>query len=171
MKQSTFFNGLLFALLSFSLMSCGIPSTSDQQRDAASLPKVFDTLQTLKVEAYRNQDWCKNVAYQRGKFSGNLKSTTCNLFDGTPQPMDSQATQDFQAIARSMATTGVSIHFLSAQYDSSNHLTGAEFHLATLCRCSYVYSPQYNHLPENMTGEMEFTAINSDWYFVWADWN
>lgn len=144
MKQSAFFNGLLFALLSFLLMSCARPSASDQQRDAASLPKVFDTLQTLEVEAYRNQDWCKNIAYQRGKFSSNLKATTCNLFDGTPQPMDAQATQNFQAIAHSMATTGVSIHFLSAQYDVSHHLSGAEFHLATLCRCSYVYSPQFN---------------------------
>jgi hypothetical protein len=171
MNQTTFCQKLLFLILGLALVSCGVPKASDHKRDVANLPKVFPILRTLKVKDYRNQDWCKNVAYQRGKFSSNLESTTCNLFDGTPKPMDQQTLRDFQAIANSMATTSVSIHFLSAQYNSSNQLVKAEFHLATTCRCSYVYIPQYKQLPENMTGEIEYTAINSDWYFVWEDWN
>jgi hypothetical protein len=170
MRKKVFFPILPLTFVGVLLTGCGIPSPSAQQHDVANLPKVFSQLETLKVEDYRNQDWCKNVAYRRGKFSNNLESGTCNLFNGTPKPMDAQAQQDFQAIARLMATTGVNIHFLSAQYNSSNRLTEVEFHLATFCRCSYVYSPRYK-LPEDMGDEMKFTAINSSWYFVWEDWN
>jgi hypothetical protein len=170
MNRNLVFHCLQIALLNIVLIGCGRPGTFEHQRDVVNLPKVFSTLQNLKVTAYRNQDWCQNVAYTRGKFSGNLKATTCNLFDGTPIPMDARSQQDFQTISNAMATTGVSIHYLSAKYDASDRLIGAEFNLATICRCSYIYRPRYR-LPENMGGEMEFTAINSDWYFVWEDWN
>jgi hypothetical protein len=169
MKQNLISYFLQLAVLNILLVSCGIPNSAQHQRDVANLPKVFSTLQSLKVKAYRNQDWCKNVAYQRGNFSNNLKASTCNLFDGIPIGMDDKSRQDFQTISSAMATTGVNIHFLSAKYDRSDRLIGAEFNLSTPCRCSYVYQPKFDRLPESMKGEMEYTAINSDWYFVWQD--
>ncbi|WP_310487434.1 hypothetical protein [Chamaesiphon sp. VAR_69_metabat_338] len=171
MNQNTIFRYWQFAILTILLVSCGVPGASQHQRDVANLPKVFSTLQTLKVKNYRNQDWCKNIAYKRGKFSGNLTATTCNLFDGKPIAMDDLAKQDFQTISDVMATTGVGINYLSASYDPADRLVGATFNLSTICRCSYVYRPRYNRLPKNMQGEMEYTAINPDWYFVWEDWN
>jgi hypothetical protein len=171
MKQNLIFHFLQLTLLNICLVSCGRPNAAQHQRDVANLPKVFSTLETLQVKAYRNQDWCKNVAYQRGRFSSNLKASTCNLFDGVPISMDDRAKQDFQIVSSSMATTGVGINFLSAKYDRSNRLIRAEFHLSTACRCSYVYQPRFDRLPANMQGEIEYTAINSDWYFVWEDWN
>jgi hypothetical protein len=170
-KQNLIFRYLQFAILNILLVSCGVPGASQHQRDVANLPKVFSALQTLKVKDYRNQDWCKNIAYKRGNFSNNLTATTCNLFDGKPVAMDDPAKQDFQTIADAMATTGVGIHYLSANYDAAGRLVGANFNLSTMCRCSYVYHPNYDRLPENMQGEMEHTAINSDWYFTWEDWN
>jgi hypothetical protein len=170
-NQNLIFRYLQFAILNILLVGCGIPGASEHQRDVANLPKVFSALQVLKVKDYRNQDWCKNIAYKRGGFSSNLTSTTCNLFDGKPIAMDERAKQDFQTIATAMATTGVGIDRLSANYDSADRLVGATFNLSTICRCSYVYRPSYKRLPENMQGEMEYTAINPDWYFVWEDWN
>lgn len=171
MKQQLIFHFLQLVVLNILLVSCGIPNGAQHQHDVANLPKVFSTLQNLKVKAYRNQDWCKNIAYKRGNFSNNSKSLTCNLFAGMPIAMDDRAQQDFQTISSVMATTGVGIHFLSAQYDRSDRLIRAEFNLSTACRCSYIYQPRFNRLPENMTGEIEYTAINSDWYFVWEDGN
>lgn len=171
MRQNLGFRYLLFTIINILLVGCGVPGVGQHQRDVANLPKVFSSLQALKVKDYRNQDWCKNIAYKRGAFSNNIMSTTCNLFDGKPIAMDEQAKQDFQTISDAMSTTGVGIHYLSASYDSADRLVGATFNLSTICRCSYVYHPRYDRLPENMQGEMEFTAINPDWYFVWEDWN
>jgi hypothetical protein len=171
MTQNLVFHFLQLTLLNILLVSCGIPNSVQHQRDVKNLPKVFSTLQTLKVKAYRNQDWCKNIAYQRGLFSSNIETSACNLFDGKSIAMDDRAKQDFQTISNAMATTGVNIHFLSAKYDRSNRLIGATFNLSTPCRCSYIYEPGYTQLPENFKGELEYTAINSDWYFLWEDWN
>jgi hypothetical protein len=169
MKRNLFPHYLQVALLNILLVSC-VPGATEHQRNIANLPKVFSALQALKVKDYRNQDWCKNIDYQRGGFSSNLTATTCNLFDSKPSVMDDRSQQDFQTIANAMATTGVGINYLSAKYNSSDRLVGATFNLSTVCRCSYVYQPGYR-LPANMKGEMEYTAINSDWYFVWEDWN
>jgi hypothetical protein len=164
MKQRLVHHFFQLVLLNILLVSCSIPNAVQHQRDVANLPKVFSTLQNLQVKAYRNQDWCKNIAYKRGGFSSNLKASTCNLFDERPIAMDDRAQQDFQTIASSMATTGVNIHFLSAQYDRSDRLIEARFSLSR-CYCSYVYYPRYPPL-HNIEGKMESTAINSDWFFV-----
>ena len=168
--KTSWAKNLLIILVGFSVTGCYANVPLIRQIDVTNLSKVFGPLEVLKVEDYRNQDWCKNIAYQRGKFSENLESTTCNLFEGQPKPMDDRARQDFQVIARSVAATGVNIDFLSAQYSPAHRLIRADFQLSGFCRCSYVYSPRY-HLPQDLKGEMEFTAINADWYFVWEDWN
>jgi hypothetical protein len=160
----------LLASIVILIARCSEPNQFSKRRDVANLPAIFQQLEKLEITAYRNQDWCKNIAYQRGKFSNNLQSTTCNLFKGQPQTMDPRAEQDFQEIALRLTAIGASIRYLSAKYDGSNHLMEAEFHLDTLCRCSYIYQPGYT-LPPNMSSEMEYTAIDPNWYFVWEDWN
>jgi hypothetical protein len=169
MKQHLVCHLFQLVLLNILLTSCAVPNAAQHQQDVNHLPKVFSTLQNLKVKAYRNQDWCKNIAYARGGFSSNLKASTCNLFTEKPIAIDDRAQQDFQAITSSMATTGGNIHFLSAAYDRADRLIRAKFNLSTACRCAYVYQPRYSRLPENIEGKMEFTAINSDWFFVWED--
>lgn len=164
MKQHLIFNLIQLAVLNILLVSCGIPNPAQRQRDVANLPKVFSTLQTLKVEAYRNEDSCKNVAYQRGLFSSTLESSYCNPSDRVTIAMDDRAKQDFQTISSSMATTGVNIKSLSATYDRSGRLIDARFRLSTCYYCMYTYYPRYSRL-ENIEGKLKFTAINSDWFF------
>ena len=105
MKQHLIFNLIQLAVLNILLVSCGIPNPAQRQRDVANLPKVFSTLQTLKVKNYRNENSCKNIAYQRGLFSSNLEST-CNLFHGVPIAMDDRAKQDFQTISSTGGNNG-----------------------------------------------------------------
>jgi hypothetical protein len=124
------------------------------------------------VEAFRNQDWCKNIVYKRGKFSKNSEST-CNLFDGTPSPFDAEAQKDFDSVAKAVSGTGVGLYFISdLRYSPDGKLIGAQFHLAGHPnRYSYVYSPGYGSLPADEPKEREHTRINSDWYYIWEDWN
>ncbi len=170
MKHHLIFHSIQLAVLNILLVSCDIPNPAQRQRDVANLSKVFSTLQTLKVEAYRNEDSCKNVAYQRGLFSSTLESSSCNRSDRVTIAMDDRAKQDFQTISSSMATTGVNIESLDATYDRAGRLIRAtfraRFRLSTCYHCMYIYSPRYSGLElEGIEGKLKSTAINSDWYF------
>jgi putative NIF3 family GTP cyclohydrolase 1 type 2 len=155
-------------LLIFLATGCATStSQAQQQQETDSLVKTFKTLETLQVQEYRNQDWCKNIAYHHGKFS-NTKISTCNLFKGNPKAFDEQASQDFQAVAEAVSRTHVSLYLISdMKYDQQGHLRQAEFHLID-CSCYYVYSPRYK-LPPDIPAERLHTIINQDWYFVQQD--
>ena len=148
------------------------PEPRQRETDVANLPKCFPVLARLSVRAYRNQDWCKNIWYQRGKFSQQTDSAdSCNLFEGTPQPFDAQALQDFDSIARALTATGVRLYCLSdLRYGPDGTLAQAKFHLAG-GRYTYVYSPGYKALPEDIPEERKHARINADWFYVWEDWN
>jgi hypothetical protein len=135
------------------------------------LERVLPSLEQLRLEAYRNQGWCKNIAYDYGKFSETSHPTTCNLFDGTAQPFDEQARRDFQTLKQRFLFTGVHIRFVNVYYDGET-IRLAEFHLECFwcSRTRYVYEP--NHvLQEDFGSEMWFDAINETWYQVNEDWN
>jgi hypothetical protein len=144
-----------------------IPKTFAVQQFERVLPR----LEAEQLEAYRNQSWCKNIAYTRGNFSETSHPTTCNLFEGTPEPFDDRATRDFQTLHRLFLLTGVRILFVKVYYEN-DAVRLAEFNLACfLCsRTRYVYEPNYV-LQEDMDGEMWFDAINETWYEVNEDWN
>lgn len=121
------------------------------------------------MSAYRNQDWCQNIAYQYGKFS-NTERSTCNLFQGKPKAFDVRASNDFKTVAEAASSTGVPLYLiLDLKYSKQGKLNQAKFHL-TNCSCYYVYSPNYHKLPEDIPNERRYTIINQDWYFVQQDW-
>jgi hypothetical protein len=62
MQQNLVFNFLQLALLNILLVSCGIPNSAQHQRDVANLPKVFNTLQTLKVNIYMSLFLCLSTS-------------------------------------------------------------------------------------------------------------
>ena len=156
------------------LMSCeGPPPTPKRQKiDIEGLPRCFAVLERLQVHAYRNQDWCKNIWYQRGKFSHQTDpADTCNLFREPPQPFDAKALEDFEWVTTAVAKTDVKLTYISdIVFDRQGRLTQAKFHLAA-GRYTYVFSPGYKELPEDMPREREHRRIDESWYFIWEDWN
>jgi hypothetical protein len=163
-----------FAVVAIALTSCSQqPSNRQMQLETRHLTHAFAALENHQVAAYRNQDWCKNIVYKRGKFSDQPHQSTCNLFLEAPQIFDAQAIKDFDEVATAIAHTEVDLHYITRlDYDAEGTLTQAQFHLATTFgRYSYVYAPNYQTLPPNIANEIEHTAINEDWYAVWEDWN
>lgn len=163
-----------FAVAAIALTSCSHqPSHRQMQRDTHNLTRAFAALENHQVVAYRNQDWCKNIVYKRGRFSDQPHQSTCNLFPKEPQIFDAQAVKDFDEVATAIANTQVDLHYITGlDYDAEGTLTQAQFHLATsFSRYSYVYAPNYQALPPNFENEIEHTAINEDWYAVREDWN
>lgn len=134
------------------------------------LATVLPKLEQLRLEAYRNQDWCKNIAYDYGTFSETSHPSTCNLFDGTP-PFDDRATRDFQTLNQTFLFTGVRVRFVNLYYEGET-VRLAEFHLECFwcSRTRYVYEPNYV-LQEDFGSEMWFDAISETWYEVNEDWN
>ena len=168
--------GLIVSLMGLhlcSLVSFGSSIFSSRLRDVHNLAHTLSLIEQSDMQAFRNQGWCKNIAYSRGRFSSNTQSATCNLFAGTPQPFDAQARADFDAIAHRLAATGVRVTWLISTFDASGRLQSVEFEIdCILCqRMAYVYAPGYGTLPDTIPEEVWFTAINDDWYLREEDWN
>ncbi len=138
---------------------------------ARQLQSILPRLEQDHIEAYRNQSWCKNIAYRAGKFSKTSRPTTCNLFQGEPLAFDETAQVVFSNLRQSLLLTGLNVNFLNASFEEGK-LKKAEFHLdCSLCsRTRYVYEPNYV-LQEDMGKEMWFDAVNQTWYIVNEDWN
>lgn len=158
----------VLALCLFGLTACGQSSPQQRQRDTSNLSRSLAVLEQFQVSAYRNQDWCKNIAYEQGKFSDNLDST-CNLFTGQSQAFTSQAKTDFAQVEKTLKQSKVRLHYLSVDYVPNGKIRRAEFALSSGGN-SYVYEPGYK-LPKDVPNELEYSAINQDWYYFWQDWN
>jgi hypothetical protein len=137
----------------------------------AQLEKLLPRLGQAQLTAYRNQSWCRNIAYGDGNFSETNSPSTCNLFEGEARPFDEPGRTAFNDLRQSLLLTGVNINFLNV-YIEEGKIRQAEFSLGCwLCsRTRYVYEPDYV-LPEDRGSEMWFDGINKDWYEVNEDWN
>jgi hypothetical protein len=153
-------------LLTVGLTACG--GSRDPQADVERLTNALPVLQQLQVENYRNQDWCKNLAYQQGKFSNNRESTTCRI-DETSQFFTDQANQAFGQVTSAIQQTQVPLYAVVVDYGSDGRIRRAEFLLTR--PGGYIYEPGYRALPESLPNELEYTAVNQDWYSYWQDWN
>lgn len=153
------------------LVGCSkAPSPEQQQLAVNHLARTFDRLKQLRVEDYRNQDWCQNLAYRWGKFSNNNEATTCNLFQGQATAFTPEAQRDFDAIAKTFDIPGTRLHYFSVRYSANGEIVGAEFSIQD-CPCSYVYRPNYPTPPEDNPDVVKLNLIDRDWYFVERDWN
>jgi hypothetical protein len=137
----------------------------------AQLEKLLPKLEQTQITAYRNQDWCKNIAYSNGNFSETTHPTTCNLFEGEAKPFDETSRAAFNDLRQTLLFTGINISFLNV-YVEEGKIRMADFSLGCwFCnRTRYVYEPNYV-LQEDIGGEMWFDAISKNWYIVKEDWN
>lgn len=135
------------------------------------LEKLLPRLGQEQTTAYRNQSWCKNIAYSYGKFSDTDSPSTCNLFEGEAEPFDKTAKATFNDLRQTLLLTGVNINFLNVYFEDEK-IRMADFSLGCwFCsRTRYVYEPGYV-LQEDFGDEMWFDAINKNWYMVNEDWN
>lgn len=166
--------GLLTITILLLLLGVLLAVRLDKVRNVQSIEQSFALLEQYHVYAYRNQNWCKNMYYDRGAFSDNTAST-CNLFMPTPQPFDVQATTDFDKIAQALSHTSVNIITANVAFNSLGKVQDAQFTVhCYLCTCifcespKYIFMPQYENLPEGDPSEMWYTKINQDWYMVEA---
>lgn len=161
------------------VIACGCatgsrPNADQMGRDVAHLEEAFLVLEQLRVRGFRDQDWCRFIDYPRGAFTSDANTSTCNLFDGTPQAFDDPADTDFHRVKAALDETGVSTYLVWwIEYDSAGRMKAAEFDLPSGDlggRWSYIYD-RGGVMPEDDPGESVYTRIKDDWWFWWEDWN
>jgi hypothetical protein len=148
-------------------------SVGDKPQRTKELERVLPLVAIYQVEDYRNQDWCKNLVYQQGKYSNNNRSSTCNLFKGKAIAFNEESNRVFGEIESALKQVGTTVHFFDVKYDRNNRIGSAKFEIdcGGFCRNRFVYEPGYRQLPENAGTEFQYSRIDRDWYFVVEDWN
>jgi len=157
------------ALVASLALGCGssiLPA--DTRSDiVARLDEVRPAVDAMELLAYRNLRWCRNIVYAHGAFSSDPSDSTCNLFEEQPVDFDAQATADFDALVQRLSDAGVDVSAIRRRPASAQEGDRLRF---TIGQSTFVYSPGYT-LPESDRGELEFFAIDADWYYYWQDWN
>lgn len=136
----------------------------------SQLEQTLHFLQQQGLTSYRNQSWCKHLAYARGKFSETPQASTCNLFEGEAQAFSPEAEASFASIRQRLRASGLRVAFIISALREDDLMY--EFHLnCWVCaRTRLVYAPGYT-LPEDTKGEIWYQPINRNWYQVNEDWN
>jgi hypothetical protein len=84
--------------------------------EPSDLELSFPVLARLGVTAYRDQDWCKVLAYARGSFSETTEHSTCDLFQGRPSKFDSQAQADLEQVRAALIERGIVPSYVTVEY-------------------------------------------------------
>jgi hypothetical protein len=133
--------------------------------DATVAPKLdalVTVLKTHHVSAYRNQDWCRNLATPAGNYSTNNEARTCNLFDGAAKPFDAQGDRLFTRVREAVRQTGLEVERINVDY-RGNRIAHVEVGVAcATCHASYIYALDKSSLPERA----DVKHVASDWYYV-----
>ncbi len=162
-----------FALIVASMLlaaACGgdpAPPPGQMAADVARLDEVVAIVQELQVTDFEQSAWCTNLAYERGTF-GMLEQDGCAR-DGTG-PFDAVALADHARLAQAIEASGVEADRIRlATYDGDGDLETAWFalHDANIQdNWEYLLDPNGVELKQDVPGQVDFTQIDGDWWFV-----
>lgn len=153
---------------SAALSACqsGIDPQPQAKEIARSLQGTLPALVHSRVTAWRSQEWCRNIAYERGAFSETESPTTCNLFNERPEPFDRQAERDFAKVSAAIAATGFEVRFVNASFGADGQVSEAVFFMpcAGCGALGFVYEPGYV-LEESSPPDLRITPVDANWYY------
>ncbi len=92
-----------------------------------NLETVFAMIEQYRVTDYRNQNWCKNIAYAGGQFSETTHPAICNLFAGPAPSFTAPATAVFNSITQVLRQSGVRIAIFDADFNAAGRIRSARF--------------------------------------------
>jgi hypothetical protein len=133
---------------------------------ARALAGTFPMIAELQVRDWRNQDWCRNIAYARGVFSETDNPDTCNLFEGSARPFDDQARADFERLSRVIGATGLGVMYGDFDVDQGKVTRAAFVMPCPKCdRRVFAYEPGNTREADPDLGQRT-TIIDSNWFVV-----
>jgi hypothetical protein len=160
------------AILVTACIHASEPSLDEMAGDTDALvTSVLPVLDDLGVRNWRDQDWCKNMAYAGGQFTTNAAASNCDYFDGPAGAFTDGAESDFARLRSAIRDAHVPVLVISrSEVIGGQGQITFDVAAGMFDRFSYVYQPGYDPgaLPEC---DCVTTAIDQDWYFVNDDWN
>ncbi|MDB2673760.1 hypothetical protein N9Y81_02265 [Akkermansiaceae bacterium] len=162
---------LLFLVTSVLVIGCSEPkkTPSDHSRDTQSLEKLFPILETDQVTAFRYQDWCQVIQYNRGSFAHSTEGEPPRPATRGATDFDPKARADLESVRKQVESTGTGVFFIEEiKFDVSGRVQYGEFHCGDGQR--YIFDPGYT-LPADIPNERWHTKVDSDWYYVLESWN
>jgi hypothetical protein len=107
------------AVLAWAMIVLAVVATGCEMvghPDPRRIEAVFPVLERLHVTAFRNQDWCQNLAYAGGAFSKTDSHSTCDLFFEAPRDFDDRASADFATVAGAFSDAGAAPDFVNVRF-------------------------------------------------------
>jgi hypothetical protein len=144
--------------------------TIPYQNAADSLP-VLRALAKERVTFLRVQDWCQAYSDDRERRANELTGS-CTLKDGY-KVFDGASEKRFLELRRTLKELPYGVNWITIEYGPGGDLRTATLSIRTVNpfrRDSLVYEPGYT-LSKGIPGEIETHRIDTDWYYVWEDWN
>jgi len=161
-------------VLAAFMCSCGggKKTASDHSRDTAALGNLFPGFEAEQVTAFRYQDWCQVIGYNRGMFSHSTEGNRPHPATRNAAAFDPTATADLERIWKSIEASDTGVYLISdVKFDPSGRVVYGEFDCSSgFVRQRYVFDPGYS-LPADLPNERWHTKVDSDWYYVLEDWN
>lgn len=164
------------ALVALAALICGCggekKTPSEHSRDTASLKKLFPHLEAKEVSAFRYQDWCQVIGYNRGMFYHSTEGTAPHPATRDAKTFDPTARAHLEAIWKALEASDTGVFLISdIKFDPSGGVIHGEFDCSSgFVRQRYVFDPGYS-LPADLPNERWHTKVDSDWYYVLEDWN
>lgn len=140
--------------------------------------RILPFIEENQISSFFDQDWCKVIKY-RDRFASNSSDPNCAQMSESFTEEDLKMFEEVEDILNTKVGKFVEIDSERPLIGMPEHrlLIGKEslgtaFHIdCFFCRTRYVYSPGYKELPPNIEAEIEYTAIDNNWYRVEQDWN
>ena len=169
MNRSTIALLVVVVVLATGCIHATQPDADRRARDVAALSGVLPLIGELGVSEWRDDDWCRDFVYDRGHFMTSDEPDNCNPMDGPAKPFDPAAQADFERVAAAFRNAHVPIGEIYRP-PADPGATDFDLRAGAFDRFSYVHDPGYPP-QENIENEWVATPIDTDWYFVWEDWN
>jgi len=136
---------------------------------------------------WRESDWCRYIAYHGGRHS-EARDSGCNwALMRIDQPegiledpeasfpaFDAQAEEAFDAVDQILNSTDLSVREASVRYLEDGSVDWAVLVVegGGAATWEYHYSPGSGDFEPYAEGggDLRYTPINNDWYFLWIEW-
>lgn len=160
--------GLLVIALLMGALGCGALNHAGEVKRLRSL---FPVLEKHQITGFNNQDWCRAIEFSGGAFATTTRPTGIYMLNSPPASFTPAAEAVFAEVVLAIQRSGSACSGLKfLRYEKGRLVAGVFNCSADFSRHHYYYAPGYT-LPADLPRELEYQAIDPDWYYEWEDWN
>jgi hypothetical protein len=167
----------LFSMVILLILSGGgCSSKLDTDQLHRETRQLYETalpiIAEYRVEGYTYSDNCIAIGYAEGVFASRPDATICRvLFRSRPERLTTGALKDVQHVHAAVTNASSKVGTVRDVQYVGGVITRAVFDYSHgWTRLYLVYEPNYD-LPTSVPGEIDYTAIDGNWFAIREDFN